>query len=195
MMRAGRLTTLVLTGVILGAATASAQTPPPPPRSGGRAGQRGLPAPGGSQPVLPPGGGAGLSDGQLQVLLDRWATAQTERQIDVTDEQRPDFRLRLQRLHNLQRRQQQERTRLLRELQVLVADSGPIADEAAVEAKLKTFDNQSVQLAQQIRRAYAAIDEVLNVRQRVRFRIVEEQLERRKLELIMQARRGGGGRP
>jgi Spy/CpxP family protein refolding chaperone len=194
-VRALRTTVWLVTLVLVASAPLLAQTPP---RGGGRLGQRGGPPPppptgGEDQPALPRGGGAGLSDAQLQVLLDRWAIAQTERQLDLTDEQRPDFRLRLQRLHNLQRRQQQERLRLLQELQAVAAAPGPIADESAVAAKLKAFDNQAVQLAQQIRRAYAAIDEVLSVRQRVRFRIVEEQLERRKLELLMQARRGGGG--
>ena len=42
--------------------------------------------------------------------------------------------------------------------------------------------------AAELRRAYTAIDEVLDPRQRARFRLLEEQLERRKLELLIRAR-------
>jgi hypothetical protein len=39
-----------------------------------------------------------------------------------------------------------------------------------------------------MRKAYGAIDEVLNVAQQARFRVFEEQIERRKIELLMRAR-------
>jgi hypothetical protein len=40
-----------------------------------------------------------------------------------------------------------------------------------------------------VARSLAAVDEVLTLRQRVRFRVFEEQMERRKLELMSRARR------
>ena len=39
-----------------------------------------------------------------------------------------------------------------------------------------------------MRKAYNALDEVLEVRQQARFRVFEEQIERRKIELLMRAR-------
>ena len=39
-----------------------------------------------------------------------------------------------------------------------------------------------------MRKAYNALDEVLDVRQQARFRVFEEQIERRKIELLMRAR-------
>ena len=39
-----------------------------------------------------------------------------------------------------------------------------------------------------MRKAYVALDEVLDVRQQARFRVLEEQIERRKIELLMRAR-------
>ena len=42
--------------------------------------------------------------------------------------------------------------------------------------------------AAEMRKAYNALDEVLDVRQQARFRVFEEQIERRKIELLMRAR-------
>ena len=42
--------------------------------------------------------------------------------------------------------------------------------------------------AAEVRKAYTALDEVLDVRQQARFRVFEEQVERRKIELLMRAR-------
>jgi hypothetical protein len=41
-----------------------------------------------------------------------------------------------------------------------------------------------------------ALDEILDVRQQARFRLLEEQLERRKIDLLQRARQGAarGGR-
>ena len=39
-----------------------------------------------------------------------------------------------------------------------------------------------------VRDALAGIDQVLDVRQQVRFRLFEEQMERRKVDLLMRAR-------
>ena len=39
-----------------------------------------------------------------------------------------------------------------------------------------------------MRKAYNALDEVLDIRQQARFRVFEEQIERRKIELLMRAR-------
>ena len=40
----------------------------------------------------------------------------------------------------------------------------------------------------EIRKAYEAIDQVLDVRQQARFRVFEEQMEQRMLQLITRAR-------
>ncbi len=39
-----------------------------------------------------------------------------------------------------------------------------------------------------MRDALTGVDEVLDVRQQLRFRLFEEQMERRKVELLMRAR-------
>jgi len=39
-----------------------------------------------------------------------------------------------------------------------------------------------------MRQAYDALDEVLDARQQARFRVFEDQIEQRKLDLLMRAR-------
>jgi hypothetical protein len=45
-----------------------------------------------------------------------------------------------------------------------------------------------------LRKAYDSLDEVLDVRQQARFRIFEENLERRKMDLLLRARQRTAGR-
>ena len=42
--------------------------------------------------------------------------------------------------------------------------------------------------AAEVKKSYEGIDQVLDLRQQVRFRVFEEQMERRKIELVTRAR-------
>jgi hypothetical protein len=55
---------------------------------------------------------------------------------------------------------------------------------------LKALRDQDERAAVETRRAYDALDEVLDPRQQARFRLLEERLEGRKLDLLMSARQG-----
>ncbi|MEO7276356.1 MAG: hypothetical protein ABIX28_07080, partial [Vicinamibacterales bacterium] len=85
-------------------------------------------------------------------------------------------------------------------LQELRKLSGPQAptpvDEGAVRDRLRTLREHDDRAAEELRKAYDSLDEVLDVRQQARFRIFEENIERRKLDLVVRAReraaRGGG---
>ena len=67
-----------------------------------------------------------------------------------------------------------------------------LADGTVSESDLKTrltaLQEVESRSAAEMRKAYDGIDEVLDVFQQARFRVFEEQIERRKLELIMRAR-------
>ena len=63
------------------------------------------------------------------------------------------------------------------------ADQGPAEGAAGLDARAA---------ADELRKAYDAIDQVLDVRQQAKFRVFEEVMERRKLELITRARRPTG---
>jgi Spy/CpxP family protein refolding chaperone len=143
-----------------------------------------------------PAAAQALTPAEVERMWDTYMTSQARGALNLTDEQFMRFTVELQALQNLRRRQQRLRNSLRAELTALVEAAGP-PDRGAVEAKLRAFDDAAVQAAQQVRRAYTAIDAVLTIRQRVRFRIFEERMARRKLDLLSQARaaarRGGGG--
>jgi hypothetical protein len=62
------------------------------------------------------------------------------------------------------------------------------ADEAVLKERLNTLQELDARNAAELRKAYTAMDDVLDVRQQARFRVFEEQIERRKLELLLRAR-------
>jgi len=133
---------------------------------------------------------------EVERMWDTYVAAQATTALNLTDEQFLRFATRLQNLQNLRRRVQRQRRALTAELNAMVSGDGPV-DRAAVTARLLQLDELGVQSAQQVRRAYARIDAVLNLRQRVRFRTFEERMAQRKLELLAEARRAarGGGTP
>jgi hypothetical protein len=57
-----------------------------------------------------------------------------------------------------------------------------------LRARIKALDEHDSRASEELRRAYAAMDEVLDPRQQARFRLFEERMERQKLELLMRAR-------
>jgi hypothetical protein len=133
-------------------------------------------------------GGAALSVQQVERMWDDYLLTQAQTTLNLTPQQFPRFRNRLLMLQQARRRLQRERNVLLREAQQLLAGRGPVQDPAAVAAKLTQYDDLMIKSAEQLRQAYATIDELLNVRQRVRFRVFEERMAQRKLELLAQAR-------
>jgi len=70
------------------------------------------------------------------------------------------------------------------------AQAQPPYDEAAIRDRLKALREHDDRAAAELLRAYDAVDEVLDIRQQARFRIFEEMIERRKLDLLMRARDG-----
>ena len=62
------------------------------------------------------------------------------------------------------------------------------AHEAAILAQLTALREHDERAALELRQAYDALDEVLDTRQQARFRMFEEQIEQRKLDLLVRAR-------
>ena len=155
--------------VVCGLRTGAAAAPQPPPDSG-RARQDVAPA-------------------DLQELFDSYVLMQAQRQLRLTNDQLPQFILRLKALQTLRRRAENQRLRLIQELRRLTqnADAGRM-DEAQVRERLKTLDDVRERSAVEIRQALADLDQVLDLRQQARFRVLEQQVDRNKIELMMRAR-------
>ena len=198
-----RLTRSVLPALLVAAISAPtlawAQNPPPPPppasprqnppdparpqRGQRGAGRQNLPAITGN-----------MNAQEVQKWLDTWALIEAERVLQLTQEQYPNFVARLTRLQNLRRRTLVERRRALGEIGGLVQGPGPYRDDVITE-RLKALDEHGQKSGQDIRQAYADLDAVMTPAQRGRFRLFEEAVERRKIELLSKVRPGGDVRP
>jgi hypothetical protein len=176
--------TVLLT--LLVSAPALAQDPVPPPAA----------------PEARGGRAAGIRPAELVAMLDALAIVQAQTALQLNDAQYGQFVTRLKRLQDTRRRNGQMRNQLLQQIRALVAPS-VTPDDAAIREKLKALRDHDEQTAAALRRDSEAVDEVLDARQQALFRLLEERLERQKLDLLMRARErarpavpprpGGGG--
>ena len=137
-------------------------------------------------------GGRGLDDpgvtpAEIQQMFDSYALLQAQQQLNISDDQFPKFLARFKALQDARRTGLQQRTRALMAMrQNLNAPQGP--DEAQLRDLLKRLDEIDTRTNADVKKAYDAIDQVLDVPQQAKFRVFEENMERRKLELVTRAR-------
>jgi Spy/CpxP family protein refolding chaperone len=166
-------------GIVLllgGAAAADAQ-----PRGAGQGRARG--------PGLGPAGddaAAGVTPGEVQKMFDAYALMQAQEQLKISDEQFTRFLTRFKALQEVRRQTLQDRARIIMALRRLV--NAAQADEAAIKERMLALQDLDTRSAGDVKKAYDAIDQVLDIRQQAQFRVFEEGMERRKLELVMRAR-------
>jgi hypothetical protein len=152
-----------------------------------------LAAPAGAQPpagVQPPAAPGvnepGVSVGELQRMFDAYALMQAQEQLKISDDQFSQFLTRFKALQVVRRKALAERTRAIMELRTLTKEPQP--DENQLRERLKALQEIEARAAADTRKAYDAVDQVLDVRQQARFRVFEEMMERRQIELIGRAR-------
>jgi hypothetical protein len=151
-------------------------------RSDVHAGQRGR-ALGDDAPVTPV---------EIQRMFDAYALGEAQNQLKLGDDQYLQFLSRYKALQEVRRRSQAERGRIIQELRRLSAD--PKADEMQLRDRIKALQDLEGRVPAEIRKAYDAVDQVLDVRQQARFRAFEELMERRKIELVTRARQNNRAR-
>ena len=125
-------------------------------------------------------------------MLDGYMLIQAQDVLQLSDEQFPRFLSRVRAWQDTRRRSQGERQRMLQELRRMTAARGGTVDEATIKERLKALDDLESRAGMEIRQQRTAIDQVLNPYQQARFRIFEETMEQRKIELLMRARQGRG---
>ena len=127
----------------------------------------------------------GISPAEVQRMFDAYALVQAQDQLKLPDDRFSQFLSRFKALQEARRRAQLERGRLIQEL---VRLSRQDADEGQMRDRLKDLRDLEARSAGEIKSAYDAVDQVLDIRQQARFRVFEEQMERRKIELVVRAR-------
>jgi hypothetical protein len=130
----------------------------------------------------------GVTPAEVQRLFEAYEAMQAQDVLHLSDAQYPMFLPRMKALQEARRRGAAERARLIGSLGRLAA-SDPPGDEAQLRAELKALDDLETRTADEVRQAMEALNQVLDLRQQARFRVFEEQMERRKVELLMRARR------
>jgi hypothetical protein len=131
-------------------------------------------------------GAEGVSPGEIQRLFDAYVVMQAQDSLQLTDEQYPKFLARVKVLQAARQRGLVDRGRIVQDLRRLY-DATPL-DETQAKNQLKALADVDARTASEVRDALSGIDQVLDLRQQVRFRIFEEQMERRKVDLLMRAR-------
>jgi hypothetical protein len=134
-----------------------------------------------------------MGPNQVDQLFDTYMIFKAQEFLNLTDNQWLMFGQKVKTLQSIRRRVQKQRHDILAELRLLLQSQGTL-DEGVVTEKLRGFDDVSAQAAPEIRQAYTDIDKLLNPRQRVRFRLFEEQMEIKKMDMIAQARQRQQGR-
>lgn len=142
------------------------------------------------RPGGPPPEPAVMTPAQVQQLFDAMLVMQAQQTLSLSEDQYARFLTRLKVLQDTRRRNLLERARLISELQRLTNERNPRpnVEESDIKQRLTDLAALEVRTATEVQKAYAGIDEVLDVRQQARFRVFEEQIERRKLELVARAR-------
>jgi hypothetical protein len=128
-------------------------------------------------------------------VLDGYAIVQAQEALELADTQYGQFVTRLKKLQETRRRSHQARNRIIQELRKLAGPAAPQApDETAIKTQIQALRDHDHRAAEEINKAYDAVDEVLDPRQQARFRLFEERLELRKMDLLMRARQGAARR-
>jgi hypothetical protein len=143
-------------------------------------------------PGAPAAGELGVSPAEIQRMLDGYMLIQAQEVLQLSDEQFPRFLSRVRAWQDTRRRSQGERQRMLQELRRMTAARAGTVEEATIKERLKALDDIESRAGTEIQQQRTAIDQVLNPYQQARFRIFEETMEQRKIELLMRARQGRG---
>jgi len=134
----------------------------------------------------PAAGAEGVSPGEIQRLFDAYVVMQAQEQLQLNDEQYPKCLSRVKVLQAARQRGLVDRGRIIQDLRRL-SGATPL-DETQAKNQLKALAEVDARTASEVRDALNGIDQVLDLGQQVKFRIFEEQMERRKVDLLMRAR-------
>jgi len=151
-----------------------------------RAERQGQPPPPGDQPVTP---------GELQQMFDAYVVMQAQDVLKLNDDQYPKFITRLRALQTVRRRSENQRMMLINQLRRALNAADGRVDDGLIKDRLKTLSDLNTSSAADLKQAQDSLDEVLDLHQQARFRVFEEEMERRKVELVMRTRQANRPNP
>jgi hypothetical protein len=169
--------------------TAPPQSPPaqqPDPSRVGRPGP-------GRNPAEQPG----LNMADVNDMFQGLEISEVERFLQLTAEQWAPFMKEFRQYQQVRNRHQMQRNRLVMAIRQALNgfQNQPPADDATVEGLVKKLADFEQQIGAELKARHAAIDAVLSIRQRARFIVFQENMERRKIELLAKVLRSQGREP
>ncbi len=118
--------------------------------------------------------------------MDAYILSKLQDALELTDEQFGTMVVAQKKLQDTRRDYRQGRMTLLRRMrQTLRRDQ---AREEELTRQLDELDNLEIEFSQNQRARYAAIDDILEIRQSARYRILEAEIQRRLTQLMRQVR-------
>ncbi len=138
----------------------------------------------GTAAAPPAGGEGGVAPGEIQRMFDAYAIMRAQEQLGLQDEAYGAFVTRFKALQDARRHGQQEHARLLADLRRQLQGGS----DAQLKDTVRALQALEARTAAEVQKAYEALDQLLDARQQAKFRLFEEQMERRKLDLLTRAR-------
>ena len=136
--------------------------------------------------------GEGANPAEVQRLFDGYALVQAQQFLQLSDDQYAKFLPRFMALQNARRQALQQRARVLNEIRLMTRPDGGAGTEDQIKVAMKQLQDVEERGDAETKKALDGVDQTLDVRQQARFRVFEEQMERRKLELVSIARANRG---
>lgn len=177
------LNALTLAALLIVSSDATLWAQPQSPAQRGGRGQRQDRGAGRGEPSVQT---PGVTPGDVQRMFDAYALVQAQDQLKISDEQFAKFMPRFKALQEARRKTQADRGQVILELRRL-SGATPM-DEAQVKEKLRALQEIDERATADLRKSHESIDQVLALKQQAQFRVFEEVMERRKLEMISRAR-------
>jgi hypothetical protein len=123
---------------------------------------------------------------EIRKAFDAYAVTQAQEQVKISKDQLPKFLAEYKELNDSRRMAAQEHNRLMLELRQHVADTK--VSETQLKDRLKALRDVEERSHSDVRKAYDAIDKLLDVRQQVRFRVFEKDMDRRMAQVLARTR-------
>ncbi len=129
---------------------------------------------------------SGPNRDEVEGMMDAYILSKLQDALELTDEQFGTMVVAQKKLQDTRRDYRQGRMTLLRQMrQTLRRDQ---AGEEELVHLLDELDSLEIEFSQNQRARYAAIDDILEIRQRARYRILETEIQRRLTQLMRQVR-------
>jgi hypothetical protein len=133
-----------------------------------------------------------VSMAEIRKAFDAYAVTQAQEQVKISKDQLPKFLAEYKELNDSRRMAAQEHNRLLVELRQHAADTK--VSEVQLKDRLKALRDVEERSHADIRKAYDEIDKLLDVRQQVRFRVFEKDMDRRMAQVIARTRQSNSAK-